>query len=68
MKNKLLIISLLTLLAAMMGACTATSLQCGTDGDSSFVTLVTTPKILSQNARTMGELCSFAYEAQNETT
>ncbi len=44
--------------------CSVTSLQCGVDGDSSFVNLNTTPKVLSQNARTMGELCSFAYEVK----
>ncbi len=48
--------------------CAVTSLQCGTDGDSSFVNLNTTPSNLSQNTREMKELCSFAYEAQNETT
>ncbi len=45
---------------ALMG-CSVTSLQCGTDGESSFVNLNTTPKVLSQNSRAMGELCSFAY-------
>ncbi len=67
-KNK---ISLLLLLAAttMGTACSVTSLQCGTDGESSFVTLNSTPKVLSQNARNMAMLCSFAYsEEQNETT
>ncbi len=51
-------------LLALMG-CSVTSLQCGVDGDSSFVNLNTAPKILSQNARNMAELCSFAYE-ENE--
>jgi len=57
-------IILLNLLAAltMIGACSVTSLQCGTDGDSSFVNLNTTPKVLSQNTRNMAELCSFAYD------
>ena len=59
-KNKKLI--MLLLLAATMGACSVTSLQCGTDGDSSYVSLTTTPQILSQNARNMAELCSFAYD------
>lgn len=52
---------------ALMG-CSVTSLQCGTDGDSSFVNLNTTPQVLSQNARNMGELCSFAYEEQDNAT
>jgi len=55
-------IVLILLLAATVGACSATSLQCGTDGDSSFVNLNTTPKVLSQNARNMADLCSFAYD------
>ncbi len=42
--------------------CSVTSLQCGVDGDSSFVNLNTTPAQLSQNSRNMAELCSFAYE------
>jgi len=49
---------------ALMG-CSVTSLQCGVDGDSSFVNLNTTPQVLAQNARTMGELCSFAYDQEN---
>jgi len=49
----------------MMG-CAVTSLQCGVDGDSSFVNLNTTPQVLSQNTRQMAELCSFAYD--NEDT
>ncbi len=47
--------------SSLMG-CSVTSLQCGVDGDSSFVNLNTAPKILSQNSRSMAELCSFAYE------
>ncbi len=52
----------LLLLAAMMGGCSVTSLQCSTDGDSSYVNLQTTPKVISQNARSMADLCSFAYD------
>lgn len=55
---KHLILGVLFLLT--MG-CSVTSLQCGTDGDSSFVNLTSTPKVLSQNARNMADLCSFAY-------
>lgn len=51
------------LVATLMG-CSVTSLQCGVDGDSSFVNLNTAPKILSQNARNMAELCSFAYHQE----
>ncbi len=45
-----------------LGGCSVTSLQCGVDGDSSFVNLNTAPNVLSQNARNMAELCSFAHE------
>ncbi len=59
----------LLLLATLVGACSVTSLQCSTDGDSSHVSLNTTPKVLSQNARNMALLCAFAYnEDSNETT
>ncbi len=56
-------LGLLVLVAATMG-CSVTSLQCGVDGDTSFVNLNTAPKILSQNARNMAELCSFAYNQE----
>ena len=46
---------------ALMG-CSVTSLQCGVDGDSSFVNLNTSPQVLSQTSRQMSELCAFAYE------
>ncbi len=49
------------LLVALMG-CSVTSLQCGVDGDSSFVNLNSTPATISQNSRNMAELCGFAYE------
>jgi len=54
-------------LATLMG-CSAMSLQCGVDGDSSYVNLNATPKTLSQDARTMAELCSFSYQEQNNAT
>ncbi len=56
-------LALLILCTSLMG-CSVTSLQCGVDGDSSYVNLNTTPKVLSQNARSMGELCSFVYEVK----
>jgi len=59
---KRLIIAVCALLA--MG-CSVTSLQCGVDGDSSFVNLNTSPATLSQTSRQMAELCGFAYEEQS---
>ncbi len=52
------------LLASLMG-CSAMSLQCGVDGDSSYVNLNATPKTLSQDARTMAELCGFSYQVES---
>ncbi len=50
---------------ALMG-CSVTSLQCGVDGDSSYVNLNTTPQVLSQNARNLAQLCSFVYDEPKE--
>ncbi len=56
------------LIAALMG-CSVTSLQCGVDGDSSYVSLTSTSSTISQNSRNLGELCGFAYEvSENEKT
>ena len=44
------------------GALSATSLRCGTDGDTSYVEVVSAPQSLSQNTRALSELCAFAYE------
>ncbi len=44
--------------------CSVTSLQCGTDGDSSFVNLNTTPQTLSQNSRELARLCAFVYQEE----
>ncbi len=60
------IIPLTVILLSTMG-CSAMSLQCGVDGDSSFVNINAAPQVLSQNSRNLAELCGFAYEAQDET-
>ncbi len=52
------------LVLAMLSGCSATSLRCGVDADSSFVELIGTPQHMSQNTRSFGELCGFAYEKQ----
>jgi hypothetical protein len=49
-------------LAAGLGGCSATSLRCGVDNDSSFVELYNVPQNFSQNIRSYSELCGFAYE------
>jgi len=57
---------LLGLSLALLGGCSATSLRCGTDGDSSFAELYNIPRDLSQNVREYKELCGFAYEQQEK--
>ena len=64
--RKIKLLTGLFLFASVMG-CSVTSLQCGTDGDSSFVNLNTTPKVLSQNAREMAKLCAFVYDEKEKT-
>ena len=47
------------------GAFSATSLRCGTDGDSSYLELTSAPQNVAGQTRAIGEMCGFAYE-QNE--
>lgn len=54
------LISILLILVSL-GGC-ASSLRCGTDGDSSYVDVVNIREIPSAG-RYYAELCSFAYEA-----
>lgn len=51
---------------ALLAGCSATSLRCGVDGDSSFVELYGAPQHMSQNTRQFGELCGFAYEGESD--
>lgn len=51
-------------LLALLGGCSATSLRCGTDGESSFVDLVNVPQDISSQSRYFAELCGFAYEKE----
>ena len=58
-------ITLLILIVGILAGCgalSATSLRCGTDGDTSYVEVVSAPQSLSQNTRALSELCAFAYE------
>lgn len=48
------------------GAISATSLRCGTDGDSSYLELTSAPQSVSANTRAIGEMCAFAYETEGE--
>lgn len=48
------------------GAMSATTMRCGTDGDSSYVEIISAPQSVASNTRAMGDLCSFAYEKESE--
>lgn len=56
------------LLLSGCGALSATSLRCGTDGDTSYVEVASAPQSLSQNTRALAELCAFAYEGVKDET
>lgn len=56
------------LMALSLGACSATSLRCATEGDSSYVELYNIPQNFSQNVRAYAEVCAFAYEVEHESS
>ena len=49
-------------LLALLSGCSATSLRCAVDGESTFVELYNIPQNFSQNVRSYSELCAFAYD------
>lgn len=54
----------LSVLLALLGGCSATSLRCGVPSDGeSYVELINVPQDLSAQARHFTELCGFAYES-----
>lgn len=53
---------LICLSLAVLSGCSATSLRCGVDGDSSFVELYNFPQSITRETQRMAELCGFAYE------
>ena len=59
MKKIVIILSCLTLFG-----CSATTLRCATDGESSQVELYNIPQNFSQNISAYKELCGFAYEGE----
>jgi len=54
------------LVLALLSGCSATTLRCGTDGESSFVDLVNVPQDLSSQTRHFKDLCGFAYEVAED--
>lgn len=52
--------------SSLLGGCSATSLRCGVDGDSSFVELYNFPQSITRETQRMADLCGFAYEADKE--
>lgn len=53
-------------LAVVLSGCSATSLRCSTDGDSSFVELVNIPQDIGGQSRYFKELCGFSFEDERE--
>jgi uncharacterized protein YceK len=66
MKTIILLVTLF--LISGCGAISATTLRCGTDGDSSYLELVSAPQNVSGTTRAIGEMCAFAYEGDNDET
>lgn len=60
------IISLILIFSFLSGcgALSATTIRCGTDGDASYVELISAPQGIAANTRALSELCSFAYEGE----
>lgn len=58
----------LTAIPLALGGCSATTLRCGTDGESSYVELVNVPQELNTSSRYYTALCAFSHEVQNETS
>lgn len=57
----LLLLSMASSLSAC-GAFSATTLRCGTDGESSYVEVASAPQSIANNTRAYAELCGFSYE------
>ena len=71
MKNKIKLIATFTIMLNLFGcgAFSATTLRCGTDGQSSYVEVASAPQSIASNTRALATLCGFAYEdVRNETS
>ena len=65
---KTIILLVLFLGISGCGAFSATTLRCGTDGDSSYVEIGSAPQSIAANTRALAELCGFAYEGDDNET
>ena len=57
LKKLIVICSLLVL-----GGCSATSLRCGVDDDSTYLEIYSIPQDLGPFSRNVADMCGFAYE------
>ncbi len=60
--------SIFLLMLFGMYGCSATSLRCAVDGDSTYVELYNVPQNFAQNIRSYSELCAFAYDGDSNET
>lgn len=65
---KLFVLILIALGLSGCGTFSATTLRCGTDGDSSYVEIASAPQSISSNTRALAELCSFSFQENNDET
>ncbi len=65
MKKLIIIYIALVILTTAMG-CAPSLLQCGVEGDSSYVTVNADKKLITVGGRNMAELCNF--NGKQETT
>ena len=67
--RKLTLLSSSVFVVTTLGGCgtfSATSLRCGTDGESSYVEIASAPQSIANNTRALSELCAFAYEGDTD--
>ena len=63
---KILVLLIVLSLLTGCGAFSATTLRCGTDGESSYLELVSAPQQIGSMNRSIGEMCGFAYEQKSQ--
>lgn len=63
---KIVVLFLCVFALSGCGAFSATTLRCGTDGDSSYLEYVSAPQSVASNTRAIGQMCAFAYEGGDD--